>query len=93
MDATPTETSTEQADQTAARRARAPWLFGLLVLALLFVTFPKVMLGLHSFVYRDYGVLGYPFVHYFHESFWRGELPLWNPYSSCGAPFLAQWAR
>jgi len=81
--------STEQRKRADARRG--PWLFGLGVLALLFVTFPKVMLGLHGFVYRDYGVLGYPFVHYFHESFWRGELPLWNPYSNCGAPFLAQW--
>src|SRR5207249_5269365 len=25
------------------------------------------------------------------ESFWRGEVPLWNPLSSCGLPFLAQW--
>jgi len=49
------------------------------------------MLGLHSFVYRDYGVLGYPFVHLQHESFWQGEFPLWNPYSNCGAPFMAQW--
>jgi len=82
-------TSTEQTDRGAG--GRQPWLFGLGVLALLFVAFPKVMLGLHSFVYRDYGVLGYPFVHYYHESFWRGELPFWNPYSNCGAPFLAQW--
>ncbi len=82
-------TSTEQTRRDSG--GRAPWVFGLAVLALLFVAFPKVMLGLHSFVHRDYGVLGYPFVHYFHESFWRGELPLWNPYSSCGAPFLAQW--
>jgi len=59
--------------------------------ALLFAAFPKVLLGLHSFVYRDYGVLAYPFIHYAHESFWRGELPLWNPLSNCGAPFLAQW--
>ena len=68
-----------------------PWLFGLVVLGCLFAAFPKVMLGLHSFVYRDYGVLGYPFVHFHHESYWRGEFPLWNPYSNCGAPFMAQW--
>ena len=67
-------TSTEQTERVGGRRG--PWLFGLGVLTLLFVAFPKVMLGLHSFVYRDYGVLGYPFVHYFHESFWHGELPL-----------------
>ena len=27
----------------------------------------------------------------FRESFWRGEMPLWNPYNNCGLPFLAQW--
>lgn len=68
-----------------------PWAFGLAVLGLLLVVFPKVMLGLESFVYRDYGVLGYPFVAYHRECFWRGEFPLWNPYSNCGAPFMAQW--
>jgi len=68
-----------------------PWVFGLMVLGLLLLAFPKVMLGLESFVYRDYGVLGYPFVQYHRESFWRGEFPLWNPYSNCGAPFMAQW--
>src|SRR5207253_8580621 len=25
------------------------------------------------------------------ESFWRGEVPLWNPLNDCGVPFLAQW--
>ncbi|MDW8310904.1 MAG: hypothetical protein RMK20_16150, partial [Verrucomicrobiales bacterium] len=25
------------------------------------------------------------------ECFWRGELPLWNPWNGCGVPFLAQW--
>src|SRR5207249_5291838 len=73
----------------------AEWLtplrFGGVLALLLFAAFPKVVLGLHSFVYRDYGVLAYPFIHYAHESFWRGELPLWNPLSNCGAPFLAQW--
>src|SRR5881396_457373 len=82
-------TSTERTGRAAG--GRRPWVFGLLILVLLFVAFPKVMLGLHAFVYRDYGVLGYPFVHYSHECFWQGELPLWNPYSNCGAPFLAQW--
>ena len=58
---------------------------------LMFAAFPRVMLGLDSFYYRDYGVLGYPFVFHHHQSFWRGELPLWNSLSNCGAPFLAQW--
>ncbi len=47
--------------------------------------------GRATFFYRDFGVLAYPTAVYHHEMFWRGELPLWNPYSNCGVPFLAQW--
>jgi len=65
--------------------------FALLAAVAILAVFPKILSGTHSFFYRDYGVLGYPFVFYFRESFWRGELPLWNPLSNCGAPFLAQW--
>ena len=65
--------------------------FGICLALLLAAVFPGVVAGTSSFFLRDYGVLGYPFIHYAHESFWRGELPLWNPLSNCGAPFLAQW--
>jgi hypothetical protein len=81
-------------DATLRKRGGAgvpAWAVGLGLLACLFAAFPKVMLGLESFVYRDYGVLGYPFIQFHHESFWRGEFPFWNPYSNCGAPFMAQW--
>src|SRR5712691_9904621 len=85
-------------DSEPLKRAAGPqtdWLtpgrFAALLALLILAAFPKVALGLHSFVYRDYGVLGYPFIHYARESFWRGELPLWNPLSNCGAPFLGQW--
>lgn len=74
-----------------ALAGRRPWPFALLLLGLLFAAFPQVFLGTHSFFYRDYGVLAYPFIEYQRDCFWRGELPLWNPYSNCGAPFLAQW--
>jgi hypothetical protein len=67
------------------------WHFAGLLGLMLLAAFPRVMLGQDSFFFRDYGVLGYPFVFFHHESFWRGELPLWNPLSNCGAPFLAQW--
>jgi len=81
--------------QPSTRRQLAPWLkpgrFTIIIVTLIFAAFPKVLLGLESFYYRDYGVLGYPFVYYHHAAFWRGELPLWNPLSNCGAPFLAQW--
>ena len=58
---------------------------------LLAVAFPTVLAGRNCFVRFDFGVFGYPLVHYARESFWRGELPLWNPLSECGVPFLAQW--
>jgi hypothetical protein len=65
--------------------------FGLFLAVVLGVLFWPVLSGKESFFYRDYGVLGYPFVWFQRECFWRGELPLWNPYSNCGQPFLAQW--
>ena len=36
-------------------------------------------------------MFGYPLAYFHRQSFWRGELPLWNPFSNCGLPFLAQW--
>src|SRR6185295_885388 len=63
---------------------------GLLALAIV-AAFPSIAIGDQSWFNRDYGVLGYPFIFYHHESFWRGEVPLWNPLSNCGGPFLAQW--
>ncbi len=62
----------------------------LLALAL-FAAFPEVVLGSHTFYYRDFGHFAYPLAEYHRECFWRGEVPLWNPYSSCGLPHLAQW--
>jgi len=85
----------EMADSQTTKTDLAPWLtpwrFTAIVTLLLVASFPKVLLGFESFYYRDYGVLGYPFVYYHHAAFWRGEFPLWNPLSNCGAPFLAQW--
>jgi hypothetical protein len=69
----------------------SPGRFAFLLGLLIFAAFPKVILGIEAFFFRDYGVLGYPFVFYHRECFWRGEIPLWNPLSNCGAPFLAQW--
>jgi len=53
--------------------------------------FPQIILGTESFFSRDYGALAFPNIYFQRECFWRGELPMWNPYSNCGAPFLAQW--
>lgn len=58
---------------------------------LLFVTFPKVLLGLEAFSYIDSGLFAYPVAFYHRESFWHREFPLWNPLSECGIPFMAQW--
>ena len=68
-----------------------PLPFGIFLFLALVACFPFVWLGTESFFARDYGVLGYPNISYQRECFWRGELPLWNPYSNCGQPFLAQW--
>jgi hypothetical protein len=67
------------------------WRRFLFLLALaLFAAFPKVTLGFTTFFYRDFGSLGYPGNIFLRESFLHGELPLWNPYSHCGLPGLAQ---
>jgi hypothetical protein len=68
-----------------------PGRFALLLGLLIFATFPGVLLGSTTFVIRDFGLFGYPLAYFHRQSFWRGELPLWNPLSNCGLPFLAQW--
>jgi len=65
--------------------------FALLLGVLIFAAFPQVLLGLQTFVVRDYGFFAYPLAAYQRDCFWRGELPFWNPYNNCGLPFLAQW--
>jgi len=72
-------------DWLSARR------FSVLLAILVLAAYPQVVLGLQTFVYRDFGIFSYPLAHYFRESFWRGEIPLWNPLNNCGVPFLAQW--
>jgi len=74
-----------------AKAIFSPGRFALLLGLLILAAWPKVLIGIEAFFFRDYGVLGYPFVQYHREAFWRGEIPLWNPLSNCGAPFLAQW--
>ena len=53
--------------------------------------FPDVLFGGKSFVIRDFGIFTYPNAFFQRESFWHGEIPLWNPLNNCGIPFLAQW--
>lgn len=68
-----------------------PWRFAVLLGLLIVGTFPEVAAGLRAFCYDDAGQYAYPVAYFFRDSFWHGELPLWNPYNSCGIPFLAQW--
>lgn len=60
---------------------------GLLIAA----CYPEVLFGMRTFVFRDFGVFGYPLAFHHREAFWQGEMPGWNPYNNCGLPFLAQW--
>ena len=69
---------------TAARLA-------LLLGVLLLVSYPDILSGTRAFFYRDAGQFGFPVASYLRDCFWRGEVPLWNPYNNCGLPFLAQW--
>ncbi len=68
-----------------------PGRFAILLGLLLVAAFPDVVFGARTFFYRDFGIFGYPLAHYHRESFWNGEVPLWNPLNACGLPFLAQW--
>jgi hypothetical protein len=62
------------------------------ILGLVFLaSFPEVLLGVHTFVIRDFGYFGYPLAYHHREAIWRGEIPLWDPLSRFGIPFLAQW--
>jgi hypothetical protein len=76
---------------TGADEWLTPARFGWMLAAVIFVSFPQVLLGLETFFIRDYGLFSLPNAAYQRECFWHGELPFWNPYSYCGVPFLAQW--
>jgi hypothetical protein len=68
-----------------------PRRFAALLAVFVLASWPQVFFGLQTFVFRDFGYYAYPIAFHLRESFWRGEIPLWNPLSYCGAPFLAQW--
>ncbi len=68
-----------------------PLRFAAFLLLAFVLAFPGIWMGTETFFRSDYGVMAYPSAHYLSESLRAGELPLWNPLSNCGAPFLAQW--
>lgn len=82
-------------DVKAATASNDTWLtpgwFAVLLALLTLASYPQIFLGFKTFVYRDFGLFSYPLAYHFRESFWQGELPLWNPLNNCGTPFLAQW--
>ena len=69
----------------------SPRRFAILLALLVLVSFPEIIFYARCFFIRDYGLFGYPLAWYHRQSFWHGEIPLWNPLSDCGSPFLAQW--
>jgi hypothetical protein len=94
MEASLTATSSahvERATVVAASGAVNFRRFAALLGTVLLAANLDVVLGTHSFFYRDFALFGYPNAHYLKQSLWRGEVPLWNPLSNCGVPFLAQW--
>jgi hypothetical protein len=68
-----------------------PGRFAVLLAALTCAAYPDVLTSQGTFFYRDFSPFGYPLAYYHRQSFWRGEIPLWNPFNYCGLPFLAQW--
>ncbi len=68
-----------------------PKRFSIFLALLVFASFPQVVLGLETFIARDFGFFAYPLAYFQQECLRHGELPFWNPYNNCGVPFLAQW--
>jgi hypothetical protein len=75
----------------AADEWLTPGRFALLLGLLIAAAFPGVLFGGTTFIIRDFGMFSYPVAFFHRQCFWRGELPLWNPFNNCGLPFLAQW--
>ena len=90
-----TELINSAASHRTGSGASDDWLtagrFAVGLAVLIFAAFPQVLLGLQTFVVRDFGFFGFPLAYYQRECFRHGQLPLWNPYNNCGVPFLAQW--
>jgi hypothetical protein len=87
-------TGAERPPSLAAGAADAwltPGRFAVVLALLVVATFPGVLLGGTTFIIRDFGLFSYPVAYFHRQCFWRGELPLWNPFNNCGLPFLAQW--
>jgi len=61
---------------------------GLLMLAI----YADVLTAANTFFLGDFSRIGIPYAAQLRDSFFRGEIPLWNPLNYCGLPFIAQWS-
>jgi hypothetical protein len=81
--------------ESPGARACSDWItprrFAIALALIILAAFPTVILGLQTFAYRDFATFAYSLGLYQRESFWRGEIPLWNPLNCFGLPFVAQW--
>ena len=76
---------------TFAEKIFTPVRFVIFLALLVFASFPQVILGLETFVARDFGFFAYPLALFQQQCFQHCEIPFWDPYNNCGVPFLAQW--
>ena len=86
-----TETKTEPHGPDELAAWCTPWRVAAFLGIILAAAFPGIVTGTETFFRSDYGVIGYPALKYLSETTTAIKLPLWNPFSNCGAPFLAQW--
>ena len=86
-----TETANGKGAAESGRDWSSPGRFAVLLAVMIFAAFWDVLLGLDTFVVRDFGLFSYPVACFQRQCFWRGKLPFWNPLSCCGLPFLAQF--
>src|SRR5437879_4998334 len=68
-----------------------PQRFAIWLLVVFGLLFGDVLTGGKVFVFRDFGLFGYPLAWHHRQSFWNLEIPLWNPLNNSGLPFVAQW--
>jgi Bacterial membrane protein YfhO len=88
---------TSSASRTSPQRTEAPshlplnikgWQVLLILAALTAIFFREILLGT-SFFWEDFLYQNYPFRNFAATSMAAGEIPLWNPFTLNGMPFLA----
>jgi hypothetical protein len=79
---------TKRQHDTAPFKEPATWLCLTILAAVPLVLFRDILLG-NAFLWEDFLYLTYPIRTFAATSLSRGEIPLWNPYTFGGMPFLA----